>query len=78
MNEEKVQVCWNCFQIFQYQRKTARYCSDKCRVQDNKKRAEEISIGLLKLKLNQKGDRFLKAYRILEEYLDTLNEKNGD
>ncbi len=75
MNDEKIRVCWNCYQVYHYVRKTARYCSDSCRVQDNNKRTEEIHLAVFKLELEQKNQRVLKSYSILMDYKDKLAEK---
>jgi len=75
MNDDKIKVCWNCFQVYHYERSTARYCSDSCRVQDNNKRAEEIRLATFKLALDQKYERIEKAYEVLIEYKNKLAEK---
>jgi hypothetical protein len=77
MNDEKIRVCWNCFQIYNYVRKTSRYCSGSCRVQDNNKRAEEIRLAVFKLELEQKNERMLKSFNVLMDYKDMLAENKG-
>ena len=77
MNDEKIRVCWNCFQIYHYERRTSRYCCDSCRVQDNNKRAEEIRLAVFKLELEQKNERMLKSFNVLMDYKDMLAEKKG-
>lgn len=74
MYDEKIRVCWNCFQIYHYVRRTSRYCSDICRVQDNNKRAEEMKLAVYKLELDQKFERMAKSFNILTEYRDKLAE----
>ena len=77
MNEERIKVCWHCQKIYTFERNTARYCSDDCRVKDNNKKAEEIRLALYKLELDQKSERVIKSYHVLSEYKEKMESKKG-
>ena len=53
MNDQRIKYCATCFEPYQYERSTSKYCSDLCRVTDfnkneAKKRREEYLYNICK------------------------------
>lgn len=64
MKNPPVKICWYCKTPFAYERKTAHYCSDVCRVKDHKLKKEEVEFEIFKLELKQRTDRINESVKI--------------
>ncbi len=70
MNDQRVKYCATCFTPFHYERSTAKFCSDLCRVTDfnkneAKKRREEYLYNICK------GSDVIEAEMIVEDAPET-------
>ncbi len=70
MKNPIVKICWYCKTPFDYERKTAHYCSDVCRVKDHKLKKEELENEIYKLGVKQRTDRIIESNNIYSKLKD--------